>query len=153
MSNVNKDKVSKEDQSGKKDETKRSDSVEDCKKANPNDNAFCSMPDWKSCSPKDSKSKTQCFKLEECDKNIQNKQRVKKLNSVMIFIIQSSSIIKPFSGNGVRQFRNSHHFETTLQPHHSHKNVWFHYYWVEVNENSSFRYSEHQSYLKISLYY
>lgn len=76
-------KPCKEDQSSKanKVEAKKSNPIEDCKKANPNDNAFCAMPDWKSCAPKDN-TKTNCLKLDDCDKKEVNK---KKVGSVRIF--------------------------------------------------------------------
>lgn len=63
-------------------ETKKSDPIDDCIKANPNDNAFCTMPDWKSCAPKDN-TKTSGLKLDDSEK----KDVKKKLDSVVIFCI------------------------------------------------------------------
>lgn len=47
--------------------SKKMDPVEKCKRANPNDNAFCSMPDWKTCAPKDNTKRKDCSKLDDCE--------------------------------------------------------------------------------------
>lgn len=81
MPNKDKNKDCKEKQSSKI-EINKPDPVEECKKANPNNNAFSSVTDWKACAPKDNSKSSKCLKLDDCENKEAKEAAMKTVTSV-----------------------------------------------------------------------